>query len=43
MSADELKILYALAKQSLADKDYPHAIELLKKILMEHTNYYILK
>jgi len=39
MSVDELKTLYALAKQSLADKDYANAIELLKKILMEDENY----
>jgi photosystem II stability/assembly factor-like uncharacterized protein len=39
MSENELKTLYALAKQALADKDNDSAINLLKQILVINENY----
>ena len=39
MTEDELKTLYALAKQAIVDKDYEGATELLKKILLIDENY----
>jgi len=39
MSEDEIKTLYALAKQALADKDNDSTINLLKQILVIDENY----